>query len=84
MRGAARFGPWTDPFSLIYLLLRRSSKQWTKYTADLIRLVEIRGLHPHLFADDKQIYVSCRPEETQDSHGPYECMYQRRRRVDAV
>jgi len=37
------------------------------YTADLIRLVEIRGLHPHLFADDMQmmIYGSCRPEETQ-------------------
>jgi len=35
------------------------------YTADLIRLVEIRGLHPHLFADDTQIYGSCRPEETQ-------------------
>ena len=54
------------------------------YTADLIRLVEIRGLHPHLFADDTQIYGSCRPEETQNSHGRYECMYQRRRRVDAV
>ena len=35
------------------------------YTADLIRLVELRGLHPHLFADDTQIYGSCRPEETQ-------------------
>jgi len=35
------------------------------YTADLIRLVEIRGLHSHLFADDTQIYGSCRPEETQ-------------------
>ena len=35
------------------------------YTTDLIRLVKIRGLHPHLFADDTQIYGSCRPEETQ-------------------
>jgi len=24
------------------------------YTADLIRLVEIRGQHPHLFADDSR------------------------------
>ena len=27
--------------------------------------VEIRGLYPHLFADDTQIYGSCSPEESQ-------------------
>ena len=54
------------------------------YTADLIRLVEIRGLRPHLLADDTQIYGSCRPEETQTLMDRMSALYQRRRRVDAV
>ena len=45
--------------------LDRSFFSYTLLRADLIRMVEIRGLHPHLFADDTQIYGSCRPEETQ-------------------
>jgi hypothetical protein len=31
------------------------------YTADLLRLVRAHGLDPHLYADDTQIYGSCRP-----------------------
>jgi len=31
------------------------------YTADLLRLVHVHGLSPHLYADDTQIYSSCHP-----------------------
>ena len=34
------------------------------YTADLLGLVETYGLRPHLYADDTQIYGSCRPGDT--------------------
>ena len=34
------------------------------YTVDLVRLVESFGLEPHLYADDMQIYGSCRPGAT--------------------
>ena len=34
------------------------------YTADLIRLVESHGLSPHMYADDTQVYGSCRPDAT--------------------
>jgi len=34
------------------------------YTADLIRLIEDSGLHPHLYADDTQIYGFCSPRDT--------------------
>ena len=31
------------------------------YTADIIRLIESHGLHPHVYADDTQMYGFCRP-----------------------
>jgi hypothetical protein len=34
------------------------------YTADLLRLIEQHGLHPHLYADDTQIYGACAPAAT--------------------
>lgn len=34
------------------------------YTADLLRLVERHNLHPHLYADDTQIYGFCQPSAT--------------------
>src|SRR5664279_3240597 len=34
------------------------------YTADLLRLIEQLGLHPHLYADDTQIYGACAPSAT--------------------
>jgi Reverse transcriptase (RNA-dependent DNA polymerase) len=38
------------------------------YTADLIGLVERRGLRAHLYADDTQVYGFCPPSETTDLH----------------
>ena len=34
------------------------------YTADVIRIVEQSGLSVHQFADDTQIYGSCRPHQS--------------------
>jgi len=34
------------------------------YTGNLVQLVEYFGLHPHLCADDTQIYGFCRPGAT--------------------
>jgi len=34
------------------------------YTADLLRLVELNNLRPHLYADDTQIYGFCHPTGT--------------------
>jgi len=34
------------------------------YTADMIRIVERSGLSVHQFADDTQIYGSCRPHQS--------------------
>src|SRR5208282_1547264 len=31
------------------------------YSVDLLRLIKIRNFHPHLYADDVQIYGFCRP-----------------------
>ena len=36
------------------------------YTADLISLVEQHGFCPHLYADDTQVYGSCRPSAVSD------------------
>ena len=36
------------------------------YTADLIALVEGHGFRPHLYADDTQVYGSCRPSAIAD------------------
>ena len=36
------------------------------YTADLIALVECHGFCPHLYADDSQMYGSCRPSAIAD------------------
>jgi hypothetical protein len=33
------------------------------YTADLIHLIERHNLHPHLCADDTQLYASCSPAD---------------------
>ena len=32
------------------------------YTADLMKLVKVRDLHPHLYADDTQLYDFCWPD----------------------
>jgi len=34
------------------------------YTADLIELIRSQNLQPHLYADDSQLYGSCRPGDT--------------------
>jgi len=34
------------------------------YTADLLRLIELHSLFPHLYADDTQTYRFCRPGAT--------------------
>ena len=34
------------------------------YTADLLRLVQLNNLRPHLYADDTQIYGFCHPTGT--------------------
>ena len=36
------------------------------YTSDLIGLVEQHGFWPHLYADDTQVYGSCRPSAVTD------------------
>jgi hypothetical protein len=33
------------------------------YTADLPALIQRHGVHPHLYADDTQVYGSCRPAD---------------------
>jgi len=35
------------------------------YTAELLQLIESHGLHPHLCADDTQVYEFCAPNELQ-------------------
>jgi len=37
-----------------------------RYTADLVGLVERHGFWPHLYADDTQVYGSCRPSAFAD------------------
>jgi len=32
------------------------------YTADLVSLIEDNGFSPHMYADDTQVYGSCRPD----------------------
>jgi hypothetical protein len=32
------------------------------YAVDLIGIIQAQGLQPHLYADDTQLYGSCRPE----------------------
>ena len=39
---------------------------WNHYTADLIALIERHGFCPHLYADDSQVYGSCRPPAIAD------------------
>ena len=36
------------------------------YIADLVALIQKHGLCPHLYADDSQIYGSCRPSAVYD------------------
>jgi hypothetical protein len=44
------------------------------YTADLPGLIEQHGLHPHLYADDTQVYGACAPSATQQLQLQiYEC-----------
>ena len=45
------------------------------YTADLIGFVERHGFRPHLYADDTQIYGSCRPSAVADFQArPFACV----------
>ncbi len=34
------------------------------YTADLVALIQVRSLSPHLYADDTQIFGACSPSDT--------------------
>ena len=62
--------PWID-----------SAIQFLLYTADLIQLIQRNYVHPHLYADDTQIWymssVSC------GHFSIYVCVYGQRRFVDA-
>ena len=43
-----------------------SYRLFIMYTADLVGLIERHGLHPHLYADDTQVYGACRPSAVAD------------------
>ena len=67
--------PWPDEVSSPCLCVgSRMAQCWGRsyscfiqlYTADLIALVERHGFCPHLYADDSQVYGSCRPSAIAD------------------
>jgi len=37
------------------------------YTAHVCNIVASKGLSSHVYADDQQVYVYCRPSETQSA-----------------
>jgi len=54
-------------------------------SAPILRVVQNRNLHVHLYADDTQVYGFCRPSEVcalQDH--VFACMLQRRRGLDEI
>ena len=49
-----------------YMWCAAGPLQFIMYTADLVPVIESHGLSPHMYADDTQVYGSCRPAAVDD------------------
>jgi len=54
--------PWNVVSACVRFMQVLAPILFLLYTADLIKLVKVRDLHPHLYTDDTQLYGFCSPD----------------------